>query len=200
MCSEGYSSDVFNALKDHEPGPLIVQQCRFLEQIYGTNLTSSLLTNSSDISVRSIKKTLRKADQNYIWDQAANHEPGPLIVQQCRFLEQIYGTNLTSSLLTNSSDISVRSIKKTLRKADQNYIWDQAANHNSLSLMSRDVSWPRLWDTARDHGPQPALLLQAVLRMLTSPTYKESSCSHCNMLMTWLTSTRFCPFRARWRQ
>ena len=44
--------------------------------------------------------------------------------------------------------------------------------------MSQDVSWPELWDTARDHGPQAALSLQAVLRMLTSPTYKESSCSH----------------------
>ena len=32
----------------------------------------------------------------------------------------------------------------------------------------------------RDHGPQAALSLQAVLRMLTSPTYKESSCSLCN--------------------
>ena len=110
-----------------------------------------------------------------VFNALKDHEPGPLIVQQCRFLEQIYGTNLTSS-----SDISLRSIKKTLRKADQNYIWDQAANHNSLSLMSRDISWPRLWDTARDHGPQAALSLQAVLRMLTSPTYKESSCSHCN--------------------
>ena len=115
-----------------------------------------------------------------VFNALKDHEPGSLIVQQCRFLEQIYGTNLTSSLLTNSSDISLRSIKNTLCKADQNYIWDQAANHNSLNLMSQDVSWPRLWDTARDHGPQAALSLQAVLRMLTSPTYKESSCSHCN--------------------
>ena len=95
-------------------------------------------------------------------------------------IEQIYGTNLTSFLLTNSSDISLRSIKNTLCKATRiSYIWDQAANHNSLSLMSRDVSWPRVWDTARDHGPQAALSLQVVLRMLISPTYKESSCSHC---------------------
>ena len=37
------SSDIFNLLKDQDPGPLIVQQSRLLEQIYGT----SLLLNGS---------------------------------------------------------------------------------------------------------------------------------------------------------
>ena len=43
------SSDIFNLLKDQDPGPLIVQQSRLLEQIYGTNVTS-LLLNGSPVS------------------------------------------------------------------------------------------------------------------------------------------------------
>ena len=53
------SSDIFNLLKDQDPGPLIVQQSRLLEQIYGTNVTS-LLLNGSPLCLKSIKKTLLK--------------------------------------------------------------------------------------------------------------------------------------------
>ena len=121
-----------------------------------------------------------KSISSDVFKALKDQEPGPLVVQQCRFLEQVYATNLTTSLLNNCADVSLQVIKKALLKADQKFIWDQAADHNSLSLLSRDISWVRLWDTARDYGLKAALSMQAVFRLLTAPTYKETSCSHCN--------------------
>ena len=65
------SSDIFNLLKDQDQ-PLIVQQSRLLEQINGTNVTS-LFLNGSPVCLKSVKKTLFEADQDYIWSKVESH-------------------------------------------------------------------------------------------------------------------------------
>ena len=44
---------------DKEPGPLIIQQCNVLEQVYNTSYSSALLEGSD--SLKQIKKYLLKA-------------------------------------------------------------------------------------------------------------------------------------------
>ena len=88
-----------------------------------------------------------------IFNLLKDQDPGPLIVQQSRLLEQIYGTNVTS-LLLNGSPLCLKSVKKTFFEADQDYIWSKVDSHTSLALLPRSVSWCKLWDKARDHGFQ----------------------------------------------
>ena len=62
-------------------------------------------------------------------------------------------TNLTSSLL-NGSSVCLKTVKKALHKAGQDYIWNKAESHKSLSLLPRTILWRKLWDHARDRGFQ----------------------------------------------
>ena len=103
-------------------------------------------------------------------------EPGPLIIQQCNFLEQVYNTNLTSTLLEGSE--SLRVIKKSLINADKLYIQSLVSEHRSLSLLSDSISWPKLWDTARDFGTQGVRSIREVFKLLTRPTFGDRSCPY----------------------
>ena len=45
-CNKTIDASVFAHLREQEPGPLIIQQYNLLEQVYNTNLTSTLLEGS----------------------------------------------------------------------------------------------------------------------------------------------------------
>ena len=116
-----------------------------------------------------------------IFNLLKDQDPGPLIVQQSRLLEQIYGTNVTS-LLLNGSPVCLKSVKKTLFEADQDYIWSEVESNTSLALLPRSVSWCKLWDKARDHGFQGTRSLQVILRTLTIPTHIDQPCPLCDFV------------------
>ena len=101
-------------------------------------------------------------------------EPGPLIVQQCNFLEQVYCTSLISALLE-----SLRLIKKRLIQADKSYIESLVSEHRGLSLPSDSISWPKLWDIARDFGFPGTKSIREIFKMLTRPTFGDRSCPYC---------------------
>ena len=118
-----------------------------------------------------------------VFNSMKDQLPGPLIVQQCKFLEQAYRTNFTSSIL--KGDItSIRPVKKALTTADQDLIWAQISQKNSLRSMSRTISWPKLWDLARDRGIQGARSLSAIFEVLTTPIFDERKCHHCDIVIT----------------
>ena len=118
-----------------------------------------------------------------VFNSMKDQLPGPLIVQQCKFLEQAYRTNFTSSIL--KGDItSIRPVKKALTTADQDLIWAQISQKNSLRSMSRTISWPKLWDLARDRGIQGARSLSAIFKVLTTPIFDERKCHHCDIVIT----------------
>ena len=66
------SVEVFNSLREKNKEPLVVQQCKFMEQVYGTNLSDILSQQVDDdknlLSLKSAKKILHDADRNYIWE------------------------------------------------------------------------------------------------------------------------------------
>ena len=114
-----------------------------------------------------------------VFHSIKDHDPGPLIVQQCKFLEEVYHINVTESIL-RGEDTCLKSIKKALRTADSDYIWSKVAQQTSLRALSRDISWLKLWDMARDRGIQGTRSLAMFLRILASPTLDNSKCPFCD--------------------
>ena len=76
---ESVSVELFRSLLAKNIQPLVVQQCKFLEQAYGTNLTVTILSQREDdtetsLSIRSVKKLLKEKDRNFIWKLVSSHE------------------------------------------------------------------------------------------------------------------------------
>ena len=108
-----------------------------------------------------------------------HQQPGPLIVQQCKLQEEVYDTNLTKLIL--EGDVTCfKSIKKALRAADSDYVWSKVSQQTSLRVLSRDISWPKLWDLARDRGIQGTRSLAMILRILATPIQENTKCSLCD--------------------
>lgn len=125
--------------------------------------------------IHSCKSTISVKVFNSLKDQA----PGPLIVQQCKLLEEVYDTNITESIL-EGDEISLKSIKKVLRAADSDYVWSKVSQQTSLRVLPRDISWPKLWDIARERGIQGARSLSVIMRVLATPFQENSKCPLCD--------------------
>ena len=48
----------------------------------------------------------------------------------------------------------LRSAKKALRATDSDYVWSRVSQQRSLCVLTREVSWPKLWDMTCDRGIQ----------------------------------------------
>ena len=113
-----------------------------------------------------------------VFNALREQEQGPLIIEQCMILEQAYYTNTTLAFIEGNI-----TMKRDLLKADQNNIWSLVTKHNSLRSLHRTISWPKLWDLARNHGIQGARSLATIFKTLTSPIFDVRSCPHCNTLI-----------------
>ena len=124
------------------------------------------------------KKTISVA----VFESLRSTNVEPLLVQQCKFLEQVYNTNYTDALLLQQDDtpLNLNTVKKALREEDRDYIWSEIHSHESLAALNREINWPKLWDNARDHGIQGSRSLIATLQVITTPVFKEGfSCHIC---------------------
>ena len=110
-----------------------------------------------------------------VFNALKEQEQGPLIIEQCKLLEQVYHTNTTLAFI-----ITISTVRRDLLKADQGNIWSLVSKHNSLQPLHRTISWPKLWDLAHDHGIQGARSLAAIFKTLTSPIFDIRSCPHCS--------------------
>ena len=137
---------------------ILIQKLSFLHRL--------LNSHQSSISVK-------------VFHSLKDQGPGPLIVKQSKFLEEVYHTNVTESILLGETTC-LKSIKKALRAADLDYVWSKVAQQTSLRALSRDISWPKLWDMARDRGIQGTRSLAMFLRILASPTSDNSKCPLCD--------------------
>ena len=106
-----------------------------------------------------------------------NQNPGPLIVQQCLFLEQQFGTSCTSDILSAEFPPSMRIIKKQLSNADSILLWDKK-DRNHLRHLHKTSLWPKSWHNARDHGIPSSKSIRVVVKLLTHPLL-ENTCPHC---------------------
>ena len=106
------------------------------------------------------------------------------MIQQCKFLEQVYKTNLTEVILQQEENfenhLTLRAIKDKLQAADRDHIWSLVSSHENLAALSRDISWMRLWDEAREQGIQGARAIATVLRVITIPVFTDNfACPVC---------------------
>ena len=105
----------------------------------------------------------------------------PLIIQQCKFLEKIYGTHFTDTLLSQcGDDITLKTVKKVLARKDREYIWKQVSSRKSLTALTRDINLLKLWDEARNYDLSGVRALEATLRTLSIPVFGELSCHICS--------------------
>ena len=67
---------MFESLRSTNVEPLLVQQCKFLEQVYNTNYTDALLAQRDDtpLNLNTVKKVLREVDRDYIWREVHSTE------------------------------------------------------------------------------------------------------------------------------
>ena len=107
-----------------------------------------------------------------------------LVTQQCRLLEQDYNTNFTSALLDEESVVDIKSVFELLEQADLKYIRTEINKKPSLRTLTQSIYWTKLWDIARDHGIQDSRSLLTVLTTLTTPTFTDQECPHCNTIIT----------------
>ena len=59
------SAKVFESMKHQIPGPLIIDQCKFLEEVYKPNITATIVEGGG----AGLKKALNAEDIDYIWSQ-----------------------------------------------------------------------------------------------------------------------------------
>ena len=88
------------------------------------------------------------------------------LIQQCRLLEEPYGTNFTDAVLQGDSSLS--SVKKDLLKKDRQWEDSLISQHDSLKHLEslKDVPWCKVWDTVLDSGPNAAKYASSVFNIL----------------------------------
>ena len=106
------------------------------------------------------------------------------IVQQCRMLESVLGTDVLACCLTNpdfAGDI-VKSNKRRILNQDFNLLISTSiSGQTSCSLVARvakHTSWRRLWDIALDKGVKGSRTLQRLFKELSRPK-SVFTCTQC---------------------
>ena len=108
------------------------------------------------------------------------------LVQQCRSLEQHIGTNYLQLCLRNPIDASsiVRDAKEEVLRKDWMHTVQNSQTHGSLSIIASSEtiaeSWNSLWDEALDFGTRGTRLMQGLFGALSTPTFGDRICRHCN--------------------
>ncbi len=106
------------------------------------------------------------------------------LVQQCKELELLFGTNYLDQCLAAPDEAThiVRDAKQHLIDADWSRTISLTATHTSLSHVSCPTlvnKWTSLWDKALDYGTVGTKISQSVFRLLCRPVYGDRTCPHC---------------------
>ena len=67
-----------------------------------------------------------------------------------------------------------------LEKADYECILSLMKSKVSLRYLQKDMPWMKLWDLAHDHGAHGSRTIQAVIKVLITPTFSDWKCQICN--------------------
>ena len=95
----------------------------------------------------------------------------------------MYNTNITQKLLKEDENEceSLFDVYDMLEKADcERRSLSLMKSKVSLCYLHKDVPWMKLWDLARDHGAHGSRAIQAVIKVLTTPTFSDWKCQICN--------------------
>ena len=106
------------------------------------------------------------------------------IVEQCRYLEGVYGTNFTGEVLTSFT--SQRDLKNAIYSADKSFRLKDCHVHQSLkhitgSGIPPEFSWLKIWDMALDHGVRGTKASLSLFKALSRPLFGDRLCPHCKL-------------------
>jgi len=107
------------------------------------------------------------------------------IVEQCHYLEAVYGTTFTGEILTSAD--SWRSVKARIISADKDLRFEQSRTHQSLKHLSAihfELSWLKVWDGALDHGVQGTKAALCLFNTLSRPLFGDRLCPRCGTSVT----------------
>jgi len=108
------------------------------------------------------------------------------LIQQCRTLEHLIGTNHLLSFLQDFATITLSDIKKYILDKDWKRTLHLASSHSSLAIVtvssSVASSWNSFWDEALDfdYGVRGTRLMQSLFSTLSRPLFGNRLCPHCN--------------------
>ena len=177
----------------------IGQRILKLYTVIFSNLTVHIclgwLSMASRILVRKLQflaKLLQPGSRSissYIFTAAAITDPWNMsIIQQCRMLENITGTNTLHSCLENPEAavlIIIKAEKKTFYKRDyaclitKSYACPDSSSF-FIASVAKETTWSHLWDLALDRGTQGTKQLQQIIYNLGRPILGTYSCPICN--------------------
>ena len=104
------------------------------------------------------------------------------IVEQCRYLEGVYGTDFTGEII--DSRLSQRDMQKAILTADKAFRLKDCDTHQSLKLITgpgipSELSWLKIWDMALDHGARGTKAALSFFSALSHPVFGNRLCPHC---------------------
>ena len=111
------------------------------------------------------------------------------LVQQCRFLEQQFGTSYLQLCLENPSHACsiVRDAKEDILEKDWICTLQDSRSHSSLAVVSATdgiaSGWNSIWDEALEYGVRGTRLMQGLFGALAKPTFGDRACPHCNTII-----------------
>ena len=115
------------------------------------------------------------------------------IVQECRDLEEEYGTKFTDKILADADAVIMADVRKEIRKRDKETQLERCAEKipHLLEVVKKGGSWPTLWDVALHLGSRQAAGLQHLTRILAHhghglkphPTCMYDECSMIRSLI-----------------
>ena len=109
------------------------------------------------------------------------------LVKQCRFLESTLGAEFTNEVLTQP-DLSLRSLKERIVKADRSKTVENAEVHQSLKYVlkvAKENAWMKYWDTTLEHGTDGTRSSLAILKLLSLTVLGDRNCpaSNCSYVI-----------------
>ena len=124
------------------------------------SLKLSFLAHLLDTTYTSLSRAVFRSSLNSDCEEIS-------LIQQCRLLEEPYGTNFTDAVLQGDSSLS--SVKKDLLKKDRQWQDSLISQHDSLKHLEslKDVPWCKVWDTVLDSGPNAAKYASSVFNILS---------------------------------
>ena len=102
------------------------------------------------------------------------------LVQDCKRMEEKWGTSFTSLIIKGQLDISWREAKHQLYALDKACIRSRAEKHPSLRFILMCPNWLQVWNCALEHGCHGTRCGQSLLITLCKPLFGDYQCPKCD--------------------
>ena len=104
------------------------------------------------------------------------------LVRECRELEERYGVDYTSKILTTDPEDRhpvIKDLVRAIGKEDLALQLQSASEMEHLCKIANTVGWKKLWDHVLDHGEACITSLKNLVRIVSYPRHTASPCPLC---------------------